>query len=170
MSASHPPWAARRTAWTAPARRLLGTFFRWETAETREIGTHVTGALVALALVGLPALLRPAPDGGLTWFSLRLPPTCASHALFGVDCPGCGLMRAFVLLAHGRVTEALAYHRLAVAVYAFFAGEFVSRVYAICTWPRPLGVRLLRLRNAAGLGLIGLLVANWLAGLFLGGN
>ena len=32
---------------------------------------------------------------------LPIPSTCPSQAIFHVDCPGCGLTRSFIFLAHG---------------------------------------------------------------------
>lgn len=36
--------------------------------------------------------------------------TCFFKAHFGLECPGCGLQRAFISLLRGRVTESLHYH------------------------------------------------------------
>lgn len=62
----------------------------------------------------LVGALLPLPDanGRLA----NLPTICPFHALTGAPCPGCGLTRAVVCLCHGRFSESLAYHPLALAV------------------------------------------------------
>jgi hypothetical protein len=44
-----------------------------------------------------------APSG----HKLVLPPTCMSKTMFGISCPGCGLTRSFVAIAHGNFESAL---------------------------------------------------------------
>ena len=53
-----------------------------------------------------------------------LSPPCLSHLLFGVDCPTCGLSRAFCALSHGEWTRAIQYNRGAPVAYglAWVAG------------------------------------------------
>jgi hypothetical protein len=46
-----------------------------------------------------------------------LSPPCASRLLFGVDCPICGLSRAFCALSHGELSRAMRYHSLAPVLY-----------------------------------------------------
>ncbi len=36
--------------------------------------------------------------------------TCFFKAHFGIDCPGCGLQRAFISLLKGNLSESLHYH------------------------------------------------------------
>lgn len=36
--------------------------------------------------------------------------TCPIKSAFGIDCPGCGMQRAFISLLKGNVLESLQYH------------------------------------------------------------
>ena len=70
--------------------------------------------LAPAAVLLLAALLPP---------TLSTPvPLCAVKALTGVDCPGCGMTRAFLLIGHGRVAEARALHLLALPAFLVVAG------------------------------------------------
>ncbi|GLH74950.1 hypothetical protein GETHLI_34520 [Geothrix limicola] len=62
------------------------------------------------------ALSRLLPPDGLPSFGgLDI---CAFHAVTGLPCPGCGLTRAFVALAHGQVHEAWTLHPFAFPLFA----------------------------------------------------
>lgn len=41
-----------------------------------------------------------------------LPQTCGARIWLGITCPGCGMTRSFVYLAHGQWTAAFHCHRL----------------------------------------------------------
>ena len=60
---------------------------------------------LSFVVVGLSALLTLA-EGPLQvtipFFNQPLPPLCSMQRLFGLDCPGCGLTRSFISLAHGQ--------------------------------------------------------------------
>jgi hypothetical protein len=93
--------------------------------------------------------------------ALRLPPLCASRALFGVDCPGCGLTRCFVLLAHGRWAESFAMNRAGGVVAMALLVQIPYRIIAIRRHESlPLGVWLPRI---VGWTVIAALVGNWMA-------
>ncbi len=64
---------------------------------------HLTALGLSLAVLGLAAFLRNSPDGRvrLPGRDAPLPGVCYSQSLFGVACPGCGLTRSFIALAHG---------------------------------------------------------------------
>jgi uncharacterized protein DUF2752 len=42
-------------------------------------------------------------------------PLCVFHQLTGLDCPGCGSLRALHALLHGRLVEALHFNALTIA-------------------------------------------------------
>lgn len=52
-------------------------------------------------------------------FDRPVPETCTLRGRFGISCPGCGLTRSFIHLAHGRLYEALEVNWVGVVVFAF---------------------------------------------------
>jgi hypothetical protein len=90
----------------------------------------------------------------------RLPPFCGSRTLLGVDCPGCGLTRSFVALAHGDLTRSLQFHRLGWLVAVCVAAQIPYRALSLAEmrvrsvqreWPLWLAC-----------GLTAVLLVNWL--------
>ena len=55
----------------------------------------------------------------LLGLSQPLPETCMTYSRFGVDCPGCGLTRTFVHLAHGQIADAWRLHPVGCFVFLF---------------------------------------------------
>ncbi len=95
-----------------------------------------------------------------------LPHSCAARSRLGVDCPGCGLTRSFVELAHADPAAAWSQHRLGplMALTALF--QLPYRTLALARpHRRPIPFPL---TTGFGVALIVLLLANWLAGLALG--
>lgn len=89
-----------------------------------------------------------------------LPPMCMSYAWFGLKCPGCGLTRSIVYLAHGDWDASWKMHRLGWVMAAALLLQFPYRILGL--WRRerfPLGV--VFARGSAYL-LIALLLGNWL--------
>jgi hypothetical protein len=125
--------------------------------------------LIACAVTGLSFVLAVRSDERVTLPLLPdrpLPPTCLSRSLFGVGCPGCGLTRSFVYLAHGAWQESLREHRLGWLLAFAVLMQFPYRGVAL--WrknDRPLG-RLLP-RVFSGL-LIFLLIGNWVVQVLVG--
>ena len=58
-------------------------------------------------------------------------PLCLVKGLTGLDCPGCGMTRAFLLLGHGRFADALAAHPASVPAYVTLAGLAVTGIVRI---------------------------------------
>jgi len=46
------------------------------------------------------------------------PALCASRWIFGIACPGCGMMRSVTAFAHGRLEDSLRYHLFGPLVFA----------------------------------------------------
>ncbi|MBO4257510.1 DUF2752 domain-containing protein [Streptomyces griseorubiginosus] len=66
---------------------------------SRPAGEAWLGAGLLAAVTLAAALGDPTHPGRF--------PTCPFHALTGLDCPGCGTLRALYELAHGHVVSAL---------------------------------------------------------------
>jgi hypothetical protein len=123
--------------------------------------------LVSTLVVVLALVLQVRADDRVVVAGLSdypLPPTCMSYAWFGVKCPGCGLTRSFVHLAHGDWTDSFRSHRLGWLMFAAVLVQFPYRLISLASPNRPrLGTLFPRL---FGYLLIGLLVGNWLLEMF----
>lgn len=47
-------------------------------------------------------------------------PICFFHYFTKLDCPGCGLVRSFISISHGRFLEAVRFNALGPLVYLLF--------------------------------------------------
>ncbi len=113
------------------------------------------GLLWGAVAVGLLALSPAAPQltQGL--------PACPLKSLSGLPCAACGSTRAALALVRGEVKEALVVNPLAtVAWLGLVVVGLVAGVAALVG--RPLSEPRWVLPTTARLGLLGILVANWL--------
>jgi hypothetical protein len=55
-------------------------------------------------------------------------PRCLFHALTGLECPGCGGLRAAHHLLHGEFTVALHYNPLLILLLPLMAGGLIARL------------------------------------------
>lgn len=94
---------------------------------------HRTVLWLAVAALGASVLLVDSGDGllRLPFAGTSLPPTCAFRQTFGVDCPGCGLTRCFVALAHGRLLAAWHYHPLGTLLFAILTAQVPYRLWQL---------------------------------------
>ena len=69
-------------------------------------------------------------------------PTCPFLALTGLDCPGCGALRATHDLLHGDLTGALARNPLAVLAVPYLVLAFVTWVLRRTGCPAPRSTQL----------------------------
>jgi hypothetical protein len=86
-------------------------------------------------LFGLAALLALAIIP--TEILARGPIICVWRNLFGIECPTCGMTRAFSSILHGRLVQAFGYNKLVIVVFPTFcaflfreAVWLVRRLYA----------------------------------------
>lgn len=52
-----------------------------------------------------------------------IPEICTLHTRFGVDCPGCGLTRSFIHLAHGNLRAAWSLNPVGLLMFAFITSQ-----------------------------------------------
>jgi len=92
-------------------------------------------------------LLRIGVITGIFIISLTWKPhgvnLCLFHWLTGLQCPGCGMTRAFYAISHGQWLEALKLNIFSLALYTFFMGILLRDILYILTGrflnvPRPL--------------------------------
>ena len=57
----------------------------------------------------------------LPGFSSPLPDSCTSRRMLGIDCPGCGMTRAFISISHGNFARAWQLNHASFIVYFFVA-------------------------------------------------
>ena len=88
-------------------------------------------AFYATAAVLLLSLALPLPRGGSIG---NLPSICPFFNLTGTPCPGCGLTRSFVCLAHGHLFESLRWHPLGPFL---FGGALIFLAGTLLKWRWP---------------------------------
>lgn len=54
---------------------------------------------------------------------------CVARMLFGIPCPGCGITRAFLLLAQGKIKEATIMHPFWIAIVVLLSAFLINRYF-----------------------------------------
>ena len=131
--------------------------------DSKRPALHWEMVAICLAVVVVSLLFEVRSDDRvafLAWPSHPLPETCGCRALFGIPCPGCGLTRSFVHLAHGRWAQSWRAHHLGWLLAAALLFQFPYR-FAALGWPERkfLGEHVPRWFGRA---VIALLIANWI--------
>jgi hypothetical protein len=95
----------------------------------------------SLALVGASLLLNARGEETVTLpiLGTPLPPLCAMKGLAGWDCPGCGLTRSFVSLAHGDFARAWHFNPAGWLIFAAILLQIPFR--AVQLWRLRRGLR-----------------------------
>lgn len=136
----------------------------------KRFSSHYHGAVLALAaaVVLMAAMLEVSTSNRVVFRclpNLPLPQTCMSQTVLGRECPGCGLTRSFVYLARGDWQASLASHRMGWLLMATAVLQLPYRLWAL--WTRedePLGRRL---PSLFAVGLVALLIGNWMVKIYL---
>jgi hypothetical protein len=85
---------------------------------------------LSAVVIFLSLVMSTTPDvASIAGWSI--PPLCPLRALTGLECPGCGMTRAFVFMGHAEFASAFATHKLGPALYAFVAAQVPWRVYRL---------------------------------------
>lgn len=97
------------------------------TAATR---AEVTVLVVCAAVLIVAVVAQPGADV-VHLFGHALPGMCVFRATFGIPCPGCGMTRSFVFLAHGDPRAAFAMNVLGPALFVLTAAQIPYRALRI---------------------------------------
>ena len=89
---------------------------------------HLVWLLLALAVLAVAGVCRvPEASVTLPGVATPLPEVCLSRRLFGWECPGCGLTRCFVSLAHGEIGRAWRFNPAGLLWFAAVAWQIPYR-------------------------------------------
>jgi hypothetical protein len=129
-----------------------------------ELGLHGLFLLMAVVVLGLSLALRTDEQRGIyiPGTAIIMPPTCTSRALYGVECPGCGMTRAFVAISRGQFNRAWELNRASFVVYVFVLAQIPWQTIQIYRrskgWPPMLWTPIFWIP----IGLSVILVVNWM--------
>ncbi|MHB1038573.1 MAG: DUF2752 domain-containing protein [Pirellulales bacterium] len=141
----------------------LGTSAICADAARRTRRLHGTVLLLSCVVVAAAFLFDVRADERICVRGLPaypLPPSCMSRQYLGLECPGCGLTRSFVHLAHGDWRASLAVHRLGWLLALALLVQFPYRAIGMARPEKPLlGSRGVKVFSYT---LIALLISNWL--------
>ncbi|MGO9122187.1 MAG: DUF2752 domain-containing protein [Desulfomonilaceae bacterium] len=71
----------------------------------------------------------------------QLPETCMSRRIFGVSCPGCGLTRSFVAVAHGNIRMGINANIMGPMLYLLCWLQIPYRIFRYFGWGMSLEAR-----------------------------
>lgn len=83
-------------------------------------GIMLTGSVIIILL----SFLMKADDSNqvfLPGVSIAMPESCLSKMYGGIDCPGCGMTRAFIRISAGQFAKARQLNSASFVVYLFVA-------------------------------------------------
>ena len=122
---------------------------------------HWQMLVLAFAVIAAAAILDVLPNDRVALHGLSaypLPHLCMSRVMFDVSCPGCGLTRSFVYLAHGDWHAAWSVHRLGWLLAALVVGQIPYRSLILAGLIRPIGARA---TQWLAFVVVGLMIGNW---------
>lgn len=94
--------------------------------------SYHAGILTAAAVVLFAAaVLQVRGETQVALLGVALPESCAWRRLMGLNCPGCGLTRSFVSLAHGEVSRAWHFHPLGPLLFGVVAMQLPYRGFQL---------------------------------------
>jgi hypothetical protein len=122
---------------------------------------HWVMLALAAGIIIAATTLQVLPDERVAVQGLSnypLPHLCMSRAMFHLPCPGCGLTRSFIHLAHGQWQAAWNVQRLGWLLAALVVGQIPYRALIIAGQIRPLSAGA---SQCLAFLVVGLLIANW---------
>ncbi len=94
---------------------------------------HAIFLTLSTVVILLAFFLRTEGETVVTipFLDAPLPPLCLFQHFTGFDCPGCGLTRCFISVAHGRFQNAWYYNPGGIALFFFVAAQIPYRAVQI---------------------------------------
>ncbi|MFN0051578.1 MAG: DUF2752 domain-containing protein [Planctomycetales bacterium] len=136
--------------------------------DTRRSKHHRAYLGLAIAVIVIACVLEVRSDQRVALFCLPqfpLPESCGSRVVLGINCPGCGLTRSLVHLAHGRLAQSLEVQPVGWVIALAILLQIPYRLTAL--WrgvAAPLGHRF---PQVFGLSLVAVLIGTWLVRMIL---
>lgn len=97
--------------------------FRGSASPLRHLGHGLwLGGPLCVMFLAATMSVGPGRTVSLPWIG-AFPETCTLHTQLGIDCPGCGLTRSFIHLAHGRIQAAWSLNPIAPFMFAYLAWQ-----------------------------------------------
>jgi hypothetical protein len=135
-----------------------------------DVGLH--WAMLTLCSMVIVASLVLRVDGStqvmLPGTDIALPGLCWFRRLLNINCPGCGLTRSFISVAHGRLSDAWYYNPVGPMLFAVVVSQLPY--HGVQLWRQRRGLRPWQLGKTATripIFLAGALFAQWLVRLCL---
>lgn len=126
---------------------------------------HIIMLSIAVVVTTLSFLLSTngPTEVVVPWLNVALPSTCSMQNIVGIDCPGCGLTRSFISLAHGRLDASLAFNPAGILIFGVVLFQIPYRTAQLWRLRRGLPAWNLNLPSLWIWGLIGVvLMGQWI--------
>ena len=129
-----------------------------------DLFVHLFLLFISVGVIAVSFCLRADDQQGIFVPGSRfaLPPLCSSRLLLGIECPGCGLTRAFVAISHGRIQRAWELNRASMLMYAFVLAQIPWHLIQAWRVSRGRPPMFWSIVNYVPIALAILLVLNWM--------
>jgi hypothetical protein len=134
----------------------------------RDVKNHVSHIVIFIVLLTAPFFFSVTDnDRGIRVFGYSPPELCYSKNLFKISCPGCGLTRSFIHLAHFEIASSFRLNRCGILVYILLLVHLGLHLRMAAS-ERPLSPSVNRLRTVSPVVVAVLLCLNWIINLITG--
>jgi hypothetical protein len=98
-----------------------------------ERSSHRWILVVAIAVMAFSFLLSVpnAETVSVPWLNASLPGVCSTRRILGIECPGCGLTRSFICIAHGDWARARQFNAVGILFFILIAGQIPYRLWQL---------------------------------------
>ncbi len=129
-----------------------------------ELTLHWLFLLMAAIIILLSFLMRSEGEKSvfLPGFASAMPETCSAQRLFGIDCPGCGMTRAFISISSAQFSRAWNFNPASFIVYFFVAVQIPWHTFQIWRLTARRQPLVTAWAYMAPIGVVVILTINWI--------